>query len=197
MTGSRQHDPSTGLTAQQQRFCDEYLVDYNGTAAYQRAGYSAKPRSAAVESQKLLAKPAVQAYLRTKAQALAAKLEVTAEATLRELARVAFFDPRRAFNSDGSLKPIGEWDDDTAAAIAGIEVFEEFEGRGEDREQVGHTKKVKIASKVDALGKLAQHFGLLQRKVELTGPNGGPVKHEHQVLGELLEEIDGADTGID
>ncbi len=35
-------DPATGLQDQQRRFADEYLVDFNGTAAYMRAGYKAK-----------------------------------------------------------------------------------------------------------------------------------------------------------
>lgn len=49
------------LTAKQQRFCDEYLVDLNGTQAAIRAGYSAKTaRQMATEN---MAKPAIKAYI--------------------------------------------------------------------------------------------------------------------------------------
>lgn len=49
------------LTAKQQRFCDEYLVDLNGTQAAIRAGYSAKTaRQMAAEN---MAKPAIKAYI--------------------------------------------------------------------------------------------------------------------------------------
>ena len=49
------------LTAKRQRFCDEYLVDLNGTQAAIRAGYSAKTaRQMAAEN---MAKPAIKAYI--------------------------------------------------------------------------------------------------------------------------------------
>ena len=49
------------LKAKQQRFCDEYLVDLNGTQAAIRAGYSAKTaRQMAAEN---MAKPAIKAYI--------------------------------------------------------------------------------------------------------------------------------------
>ena len=49
------------LTAKQQRFCDEYLVDLNATQAAIRAGYSAK--TARSIGQENLTKPAVQEYV--------------------------------------------------------------------------------------------------------------------------------------
>lgn len=49
------------LTAKQQRFCDEYLVDANATAAAIRAGYSAK--TAAVIGAENLKKPNIKNYI--------------------------------------------------------------------------------------------------------------------------------------
>lgn len=193
MTGSRKKDSETGLSQQQQRFADEYLVDYDGAAAYSRAGYRAAPRAAEVNSARLLAVPAVQAYLRQRGQRISAKLEISAERTLQELARVAFFDPRQLLAPDGSLKPTNEWSDDVAAAVAGLEISEVFDRNGDGRAVVGQTKKLRIASKTDALGKLAQHFKLLTDKVELTGKGGGPIQHE---IAQLIESIENADIGI-
>ena len=49
------------LTAKQQRFCDEYLIDMNATQAAIRAGYSKK--TARVIGQENLLKPAIKEYI--------------------------------------------------------------------------------------------------------------------------------------
>lgn len=49
------------LTAKQQRFCDEYLVDLNATQAAIRAGYSKK--TAGVIATENLQKPNLKAYI--------------------------------------------------------------------------------------------------------------------------------------
>jgi len=49
------------LTAKQQRFCDEYLIDMDGTKAAIRAGYSKK--TAAVIASENLRKPNIKEYI--------------------------------------------------------------------------------------------------------------------------------------
>ena len=49
------------MTAKQQRFCDEYLIDMNATQAAIRAGYSKK--TARVIGQENLLKPAIRDYI--------------------------------------------------------------------------------------------------------------------------------------
>ena len=49
------------LTAKQQRFCDEYLIDLNGKEAAIRAGYSKK--TAAVIASENLKKPNIKKYI--------------------------------------------------------------------------------------------------------------------------------------
>lgn len=49
------------LTAKQQRFCDEYLIDLNATQAAIRAGYS--KRTAAASAARLLRNVKVQEYI--------------------------------------------------------------------------------------------------------------------------------------
>ena len=49
------------LTAKQQRFCDEYLIDLNATQAAIRAGYSEK--TAGVIASENLKKPYIQEYI--------------------------------------------------------------------------------------------------------------------------------------
>ena len=149
---------TVALTPKQKRFVDEYLVDLNATAAAKRAGYSERTaRSIASEN---LAKPDIQAEIQKRRSALQDKLEISSERMLQEYARIAFFDPRRLFDDNGKPKDISTLDDDTAAALAGLDVLEEYEGSGQDREFVGYTKKYKVASKMEALRDLAKHLGL-------------------------------------
>lgn len=54
------------MTAKQQRFCDEYLIDLDGTKAAIRAGYSAK--TAAVIASENLRKPYIQEYIEIRLQ---------------------------------------------------------------------------------------------------------------------------------
>jgi len=70
-------------TAKQSRFIDEYMVDMNGAAAAERAGYSKKTsRAIACE---LLTKPDIQAELQARGAALARELEVTRAGVVRGL----------------------------------------------------------------------------------------------------------------
>ena len=94
-------------------------------------------------------------------------VEITADRVLRELARIGFLDLRKLYREDGCLVPPHEGDDDTAAAVAGVEVLEEFAGRGEDRSLIGYTKKVKLVSKEGTLTLAARHLGMLHDNVKI------------------------------
>lgn len=161
------------LSAKQQRFVEEYVVDLNATQAAIRAGYSEK--TAYSQGQRLLKHVEVAAIIAEHQERLANRAEVTAERILQELARIAFVDPRAIFAEDGSVKPIPEWEEDIARALSGCEVTEEFAGRGADREQVGFTKKVKFWDKRGALELLGKHLALFTDKVEHSGKVEGGV----------------------
>ena len=149
------------LAPMQSVFVQEYLIDLNATQAAIRAGYSAK--TAEQQGYQLLQKPSVQAAIADRQKEREQRTAVTADRVLLEAARLALFDPRKLFNDDGSPKGITELDDDTAAAVAGIEVVEQFEGSGKDRVFVGYLKKYRIADKNSALEKLFRHHGLYER----------------------------------
>lgn len=88
---------------------------------------------------------------------------LTEERISLEVARLAFFDPRKMFNAKGDPIPISELDDDTAAAIAGLDVLEEYEGSGPERRLVGYVKKYKIADKNSALERGAKILGMFNK----------------------------------
>lgn len=149
------------LTPKQAQFAQEYLVDLNATQAAIRAGYSAK--TAEQQGFQLLQKTSVQKAIAEGRRQREERTAVSADRVLLEAARLALFDPRKLFNDDGSPKGIHELDDDTAAAVAGIEVLEQFEGSGKERVFVGYLKKYRIADKNAALEKLFRHHGLYER----------------------------------
>lgn len=151
------------LTPKQRRFVSEYLKDQNGTQAAIRAGYSKK--TAQQISSRLLLNVVIRQIIEQKLQ----KHDITADRVLQELSRLAFSDLRSLYNPDGSLKPVHEWSDDAARAVAGVESEEIFEGAGQDRKYVGDLAKVKLWSKPQTLEVLARHFKLLTDKVEHSG----------------------------
>ena len=150
------------------KFIAEYLVDLNGTQAAIRAGYS--PRSAKQTAHQLLTRPDVKAALsgvrqakEDARQAAVQEMTLSVERTRREIARLAYFDPRKLYDAQGKPIPLTELDDDTAACIAGIEVLEERDPEGK---LVCYTKKIKIADKNAALEKASKILGLFKKDNE-------------------------------
>lgn len=161
---ARKQQRAGGPTAKQAAFAAEYLKDFNATQAAIRAGYA--PKSARVEGSRLLTHPAVAALVAPKreeavierAEAIN-RMVLSAERTRLEIARIAYFDPRRMFDKDGRPLGITELDDDTAAVVAGLEVVEERDPEGN---VIGHVKKWKLADKNAALEKAAKIGGLYE-----------------------------------
>ena len=79
------------LTAKQQMFVKEFLVDLNATAACIRAGYS--KRTADRIGPELLGKAWVADAIQKGMDRRSAKVDVTAEMVITELAYMAFYDP--------------------------------------------------------------------------------------------------------
>jgi hypothetical protein len=75
---------------------------------------------------------------------------------------------RKFYREDGSLKSIPELDDDTAAALAGMEVEEAYDyfGKGQAK---GLIKKIKFADKGLNLERLGRYLKLFTDRVEHNG----------------------------
>jgi len=158
------------LTAKQQRFVDEYLVDLNASAAARRAGYSAK--TATVIAAENLTKPNVAAAITSAMKARGDRTHITQDRVLRELERIAFFDIRRLYNADGTLKRPDQLDDEAAAVLAGVDVAEQMtysaDGDGELTATPMLTKKAKVFDKMAALTLAMRHLGMLNDKLEIS-----------------------------
>ena len=155
-------NPATGLTDKQQRFCEEYLRDFNATAAYLRAGYSGNTTTARQNGSKLLTNTNIQAYLSTLRQRVGDRAEVTLERTMQEIARLAFSDITTALTFDENgvkFKSSTQLPKDVRAAIASVsstETAREFRGETE----IKVTYSMKMHNKVAALNLLADFFGI-------------------------------------
>lgn len=166
------------LNGKQQRFIDEYLTDFNATQAAIRAGYS--KRTAGSQGFDLLKKPEIQSAIQAKQKELAAKSGITRERIVAEVARLAFSDPRRLFDKDGRLKPITDLDDETAGAIAGVDVVE----TGGDAPVT--VKKIKLWDKNSALEKLLKHLGMEDGKAAWEQAPGVTVKLDFDAVRKKL-----------
>ena len=76
------------LTAKQEKFCIEYLVDLNATQAAIRAGYSEK--TAAVIGAENLIKPNIKEFIQLKQKELQETTGITQKRVLDEYAKIAF-----------------------------------------------------------------------------------------------------------
>lgn len=168
----------SSLNPKQALFVHEYLVDLNGKQAAIRAGYT--ERSAEVTASKLLRVPKVKAAVDALLAKRKAKLELKAERLDEELARACFFDPARLVTEDGRRLDLHELDEDTRRAIRSVEIEELWEGRGEDRAQVGQLVKIRAEPKVEALSLAYKRLGLLREKVD--------VEHTFKSHAELVAE---------
>ena len=158
------------FTPKQSAFVEEFAIDMNATQAAIRAGYSAK--TAKEQATRLLSNVNIAAEIARGRAERSERTGISADRVLQELARIAFFDVRKALNPDGTMKPLSELDDDTAAAIAGLELSEIRDSEGSP---IGVLKKLKFCEKLGALDKLARHLGLLQDKLKISGDAENPL----------------------
>lgn len=175
----------SGLTKKQERFVEEYLVDLNATQAAIRAGYS--PKTAEQMGYQLLQKTSVQKKLEQAMDQRSKRVEITQDRVLREYARLAFFDPRKLFDDEGNPRHVTELDDDTAAALVGLDVVKEVDP---DTGDVTYTKKYKLVNKLGALDSLGKHLGLFD------GKGGKGEKPENNLLDAIAESAQ-EDIGTD
>ncbi|MEG2420845.1 MAG: terminase small subunit [Oscillospiraceae bacterium] len=152
------------LTAKQERFVEEYLIDLNATQAAIRAKYS--PETAGAIGAENLRKPQIRARIDIAMAELSKRTGVNQERVVRELAKVAFVNAADVINFEKATILSGASRADTAAiASVKVKVIPTEAGDGVERE-------IKIADKLKALELLGKHFGMFTDNVNLTGDVG-------------------------
>lgn len=110
--------------------------------------------------------------------------EYTIETILQELRDIALFDIRDLYDNNNNLKPVHQWPRHTASVVSSVETDEIFEGRGEEREMIGLTKKIKLWDKLKAIEQLGKTQALFVDRVEETRT----IKLEDLVLASYKNE---------
>jgi len=147
------------LTALQQRFVEEYLIDSNGTKAAIRAGLrSRNPRDAGA---KMLARKPVAAALEQERERSMERTRITRDRVLLEYARIAFAEIGDIADWDEDafvMKPKDEIAKDDRAAVAEIKA---------KRGKHGPRAQIRMHSKLGALDALGKHLGLWGKRTAM------------------------------
>ena len=151
-----------------EKFALEYSRHGKGERAVIAAGYNVKTwaehsNSANVKASNLLKDDKIRQRIQWLQENRARKADFTELKLLKELKRIALFDIRKIYTETGELKPVTEWDADTAAAVNAVEVEKLFGVNDEGRKaHIGYTVKVKTSDKIAAIDKLMKYFGMLE-----------------------------------
>lgn len=175
------------LTPRQERFVEEYLRDLNATQAAIRSGYSA--RSAAEIGRQLLEKTGVaEAVARAKAER-SARLGLTQDRVLEELAAVAFarlgdyaeWGPDRFVlrDSESGGDDGGRID---SRVVQEIKVKETVLSQDDEETVLKREYGIKLHDKLAALKLLGQHIGMFAERHTVTLE----IKREAQEIAEEL-----------
>jgi len=159
------------LTAKQQRFVAEYLIDLNATQAAIRAGYSEK--TAAEQASRLLTNVKVAEAIQAAMKARSERTEINADWVLKRLARDATADLADLYTENGVLKPVHEWPIAwRTGLVAGIETVHERDGEDAEGKPVYATvRKVKLLDRTKLVELIGKHVevGAFKEKVEHSG----------------------------
>ncbi len=175
------------LTAKQQRFKEEFLVDLNATQAAIRAGYSEK--TAYSQGQRLLKNVEVQAAIRQAMQERSERTQITQDQVLREFAVVGFATMGNYldFGDDGQVRlDFSDLTPEELAVISEITQSVHTEGKGDDAKTVTRIK-FKLHNKLSALDSMARHLGMYNDKL---------VVGVDESVSKVLALIDGSTRGL-
>lgn len=143
------------LTPKQKRFCEEYIIDLNGTKAAIRAGYS-KYAAQQISSENML-KPLIADFIKELQDKLSKDTQITAQMVLNELAKVGFSNIQDYIKEGFTIADIQKLTSNHAAAIESISVEN-------TQTQFGVNEKIKfkLHDKLAALDKIGKHIGFFK-----------------------------------
>jgi len=175
------------LTAKQQRFCDEYLIDLNATQAAIRAGYSKK--TANEQGARLLANVSVQKYLQKRKTDRIERTEITQDMVLLELANIAFsnaadyaavVEKNAMAEVDGNMIPLFDENGDpvkyrTVEPVLTADLTESQKRALSVIKKGRDGFEIKPYDKIRALELLGKHLGMFTEQVKVTGDVNNPM----------------------
>lgn len=141
VSGNDEKSVSGKLTPQQEMFCQEYIVDYNGTQAAIRAGYSEK--NARTHASRMLTNANILSRVRAIQKERLEKLAVTQESVILKLLEI--------YDRCMQAKPVMEWDYNERKYVATGEYT--FDSRGA----------------LNALEMIGKHLAMFTNKIKHSG----------------------------
>jgi len=155
------------LTAKQDQFCKEYLVDLNATQAAIRAGYSEK--TANVIAAENLSKPYIAERVAELKEERSKRTEITIDRVLNELAMIGFSDIAELVEiEEGGMiiaKRFDEIPDGKTRILKAIKEDRIIRETPNGKEMIVHDKiRYEAWDKLKALELLARHLGMLKDK---------------------------------
>ena len=161
------------LSHKQQRFVDEYMIDFNGTQAAIRAGYS--PRTAGSQAYQLVTDDRVQAALKSRTAKLSEQASITVAEIVERLAAILRANMRDYLRLTAKGELAVDFSRATPQQMAAVQTFEIDRAAGEDAD--GPKKfRLRLYDKIAAADKLLRYLGAYRDRVEHSGPDGGPIE---------------------
>ena len=151
------------LSDKQIMFCNEYMIDSNGTQAAIRSGYSEK--TANEQASQLLAKLNIQNFLFYLKEKKAKKYEITAEEITSELKKIAFSNIskiHKTWTDREDFETLKKENPDILAAIQSINTRTSKRMFGDELIEVEQVK-VSFYSKDKALDMLGKRIGYFEQ----------------------------------
>lgn len=169
------------LSAKEQAFVDEYLIDMNATQAAIRAGYAkstadkqaslwiGKNRDACPKNKRHIWDAVNQAK-----QERSERTKVDADWLLKRLADEADADVADLYDEGGALKPIQQWPEVwRKGLVAGVDVKQEFEFVNGEKVPDGVTVKVRLSDRIKRLELIGKHIDVQAFNEKVTVESSG------------------------
>lgn len=151
------------LTPKQERFCQEYIIDLNGTQAAIRAGYSKK--TAYSISEENLRKPEIKTRIEELQAELRERNKLKADDVIQELRALAFWNIKDFITTNNQVNDLSTMEREALKPVAGIKVKKEIRTIGE-MELTEITTELKLTDKRAALVDLGRHLGIFKEDNE-------------------------------
>lgn len=177
-----------GLTERDNHFIEVYLRRGNATEAALAVG-----AKHGTDGARILKRPDIAAEIARRRRIELDKLDVTPERVIQEIAHIAFSQMPDIIKINALGEAYFDLDNLNPTMKKSIKSITMdtvmVKGpRGKQPTEVRKTK-VELYDKLGALTTLAKYFGLLREKVEVSGPNGGPVMVAQEQTREILDNL--------
>lgn len=190
-----------GFSLQEEKFINEYFIDFNEKEAVIRSGYSVW--NAARIAKRLMESPKVAKEVKRRRDILKERYEISPNRVLEEYAKIAYSNPNDLMRNGKPLS-IGEIPVHVLASINSFETYSKMEPDPEfpedetKQKEVFYFKKIKQYDKKGALDSIAKHLDIfgdndkvlleygLQKLLEAF-----PKETQEQIKLQIMQRVEG------